>query len=255
MLTAPSSSVCGFDPAGELLFLWRFRRRCVGAKIAIAAGLGALGQASSEKRQPGCRIPQGAVVKTRREMNVAATRAALLAAARKQFARVGYSRAEMGKIAADARVTTGAIYHHFGSKRGLFLAVAEQLEADILREGLGVPGDDPWRRFRAGFEKLIDFCAAAEVQRIIFVEAPQVMGPEAWRKIELKYAYGALHETLPKMIAAGMMKAYPVELLARTLLALLRETSAEVARAKGDAKVRKQVSELVGGVLEALAAR
>jgi AcrR family transcriptional regulator len=188
-------------------------------------------------------------------MNVAATRAAVLAAARRQFARVGYSQAELGKIAADARVTTGAIYHHFGSKKALFLAVAEHLEADILQEGLGAPGDDPWTRFRAGFEKLIDFCASVEVQRIIFVEAPQVMGPEAWRKIELKYAYGALHETLPRMIAAGMMKAYPVELIARTLLALLRETSAEVARTKGDAKVRAQVSKLVEGLLNSLAVR
>jgi len=194
-------------------------------------------------------------VKTRREMNVEATRAALLGAARRHFARVGFSRTELGRIAADARVTTGAIYHHFGSKKGLFLAVAEELEAHILQEGLGAEGADAWARFRAGFEKLIDFCAAADVQRIIFVEAPQVMGPEAWRKIELKYAYGALHETLPKMIAAGIMKAYPVELIARTLLALLRETSAEVARSKGDARVRAQVSELAAGVLDALAAR
>jgi AcrR family transcriptional regulator len=192
---------------------------------------------------------------SQREMNIAATRAAVLAAARRQFARVGYSQAELSKIAADARVTTGAIYHHFGSKKGLFLAVAERLERDILQEGLGAAGTDPWMRFRAGFEKLIDFCASAEVQRIIFIEAPQVMGPEAWRKIELKYAYGALHETLPKMIEGGILKAYPVELLARILLALLRETSAEVARTKGDAKVRAQVSELVNGVLEALARR
>jgi AcrR family transcriptional regulator len=194
-------------------------------------------------------------VKTRREINIEATRAALLVAARRQFAQVGYTRAEIGRIAADARVTTGAIYHHFRSKKGLFLAVAERLEAEILEHGLGAEGKGPWERFRAGFEKLIDFCAAADVQRIIFIEAPQVMGPEAWRKIELRYAYGALHETLPKMIEAGIMKPYPVELIARTLLALLRETSAEVARSKRDAKVRAQVSELVGGVLNALAAR
>lgn len=196
-----------------------------------------------------------AAVKTRREMNTEATRAAVLAAARRQFARVGFTRAELGKIAADARVTTGAVYHHFESKKGLFLAVAEQLEAQILKEGLAAENEDPWLRFQAGFERLIDFCAAADVQRIIFIEARQVMGPEAWRKVELKYAYGALHETLPRMIAAGILKPFPIELIARTLLALLRETSAEVARTKRDAKVRGQVSELARGVLGALAAR
>lgn len=194
-------------------------------------------------------------MKTRREMNIEATRAALLAAARKQFARVGFTQAELGKIAADARVTTGAIYHHFGSKKGLFLAVAEQLEAQILQEGLAAKNEDPWLRFQEGFEKLIDLCAVADVQRITFVEAPQVIGPEAWRKIELKYAYGALHATLPKLIAAGILKPYPIELIAGTLLALLRETSAEVSRTKHDAKVRAQVSDFARGVLGALAAR
>lgn len=194
-------------------------------------------------------------MKTRREANVEATRAAVLAAARRQFARVGFSRAELAKIAVEARVTTGAIYHHFASKKGLFLAVAEQLEAQILKEGLAAENEDPWLRFQAGFERLIDYCAAADVQRIIFVEAPQVMGPEAWRKVELKYAYGALHETLPRLIAAGILKPFPIELIARTLLALLRETSAEVARTRRDAKAREQVSDLARGVLGALAAR
>jgi len=194
-------------------------------------------------------------MRSRREMNVAATRAALLTAARKQFARVGFSRAEIGKIAAQARVTTGAVYHHFASKKGLFLAVAEKLEADILAHGLTAEAADPWERFRVGFEKLTDFCAAPDVQRIIFIEAPQVLGPEAWRKIELKYAYGALHQTLPRMIEAGILKPYPIELLARTLLALLRETSAQVARSPGDPQIRAQVSDLTSSVLSALSTR
>lgn len=193
-------------------------------------------------------------MKTRRDRHVEATRTAVLAVARRQFARVGFTRAELGTIARDAGVTTGAIYYHFQSKKGLFLAVAEQLEAQILKQGLAAVDEDPWLRFQAGFERLIDFCAAADVQRIIFVEAPQVLGPEAWRKVQLKYAYGALYETLPRLIAAGILKPFPTELIARTLLALLRETSAEVARTKRDAKVREQVSELVRGVLAALAA-
>lgn len=188
-------------------------------------------------------------------MNIEATRAALLAAARKHFARAGYTRAQIGQIAADARVTTGAVYHHFSNKKALFQAVAEELEAEILKRGLAEEDPDPWLRFQAGFDRLIDYCSAGEVQRILFVEAPQVMGPEAWRKIELRYAYGALHETLPKLIEAGIIKPYPLELVARTLLALLRETSAEVARSKGDRQVRVQVGELAKGVMNALATR
>ena len=189
-----------------------------------------------------------------RETNVAATRARLLAVARRHFARSGYSRAEVARIAADAGVTTGAVYHHFAGKKGLFQAVAEALEAELLAEAAAVDEAEPWRRLRAGFDRLIDVCAAAAVQRILFVEAPQVIGPEAWRKIELRYAYGALRAVLPALIEAGIVKPYPVELIARTLLALLRETSAELARSKRDAKVRAQIADLVAGVFAALAA-
>src|ERR1700751_4694675 len=126
----------------------------------------------------------GSMAKSRKEQNLEATRAALMGVARRHFAKDGYSGAEIARIAADARLTTGAIYHHFASKKGLFVAVAEDLEAEILRTAASVTDADPWRRLRAGFEKLIDLCASPVVQRITFVEAPQVVGPEAGRKIE-----------------------------------------------------------------------
>jgi AcrR family transcriptional regulator len=191
-------------------------------------------------------------LKSRREENTEATRAAIIASARKQFARHGYSGAEIGRIAADARVTTGAVYHHFDGKRALFQAVAEQLEVDILKAAGAVEETDPWRRVQAGFEKLIDLCASPEVQRITFVEAPQVIGPDAWREIELRYAYGGLRQALTALVAAKVVKDYPIDLIARTLLALLHESSAEVARSKHDPAVRRQVSELAAGVFAAL---
>jgi AcrR family transcriptional regulator len=166
--------------------------------------------------------------------------------------RLSVPRAEIGRIAADARVTTGAVYHHFSGKQGLCQATAERIEAEILVQASVVDETNPWLRLRLGFEKLVDFCAAADVQRIIFVEAPQVVGPEAWREVELRYAYGVLKKTLPALIDAGIVKPYPVDLIARTLLALLREASAEVARTKGDSKVRAQISDLVAGFFSTL---
>ncbi|HUB17622.1 MAG TPA: TetR/AcrR family transcriptional regulator [Acidobacteriaceae bacterium] len=191
-------------------------------------------------------------IKSRREESTEATRVAIIAAARKHFTRKGYSGAEIGRIAADARVTTGAIYHHFSGKRALFQAVAEQLEMDILQAAAVVEGANPWVRIQAGFEKLIDRCALPDVQRITFIEAPQVIGPDAWREIELRYAYGALRQALTALVAAKVVQPYPIELIARTLLALLHEASAEVARSPHDAAVRKQVSELVAGVFASL---
>ena len=192
-------------------------------------------------------------MKSRRDANVEATRAALLAAARKRFARDGYSKSEIGRIAADAGVTTGAVYHHFSGKKALFQAVAEKLEREILAAS-AVDGENPLRRLRSGFERLVETCAANDIQRIIFVEAPQVIGPEAWREIELRYAFGALREILGTLRKANAIKPYPTELVARMLLALLRESSAELARTKSAQNARKQVFDLISSVFDALLA-
>jgi hypothetical protein len=93
------------------------------------------------------------------------------------------------------------------------------------------------------------------VQRIIFIEAPQVIGPAAWRDIEMRYAFGAMRTTLDSLRAANHIKPYSTEYIACTLLALLRESSAEVARTRGSAKARQQVRELASGVFNLLRTR
>ena len=59
------------------------------------------------------------------------TRDEVLAAATRVFARSGYERATVGDIAAEAGVSTGAIYTHYDGKAGLFSAV---LRAHVQRE-------------------------------------------------------------------------------------------------------------------------
>ncbi len=195
------------------------------------------------------------MIRLRREANTAATRAALLTIARRHFAEAGFGHAELGRIAAEAGVTTGAVYHHFGSKKGLFQAVAEQIEAEILAAAAAVEGADPWQRLRVGFGRLIDVCAAPDIQRIIFVEAPQVIGPEAWREIELRFAYGATRMALEGLMAAGVLRRCPVDLVARSLLAFLGEAAAEISRAPKDRQVRVQVAEMISAMLDSLTVR
>src|SRR5918997_2783844 len=61
----------------------------------------------------------------------AATRRALLDAARELFAERGYHGAAAEEIVRRAGVTRGAMYHHFGDKRGLFRAVVEEIETEV----------------------------------------------------------------------------------------------------------------------------
>lgn len=168
-------------------------------------------------------------MRSRRDDHTDATIAALVRAGRRRFAKHGYEATNLDQVAEDARVTSGAVYHHFKSKKGLFIAVAEQIEAELLARAGEVRDPDPWVRLRRGFEVLIEECATAEVQQIIFLDAPRVVGPTAWRAIELKYAYGGMSAAFARLIRAGIMREYPLELLAPVLLAVLAETSRAVA--------------------------
>src|ERR1700753_3693166 len=81
------------------------------------------------------------------------TRAALVASARRLFAAQGFDSTGTEQIVADARVTRGALYHHFRDKADLFRAVMaeaagsvaqrlidEQLARDPPSPPAGIPG-------------------------------------------------------------------------------------------------------------------
>ena len=68
--------------------------------------------------------------KARAEM-IEETRQKLVAAARQQFGSVGYAETVMDELTAQAGMTRGALYHHFGDKKGLFLAVVQEIDAEI----------------------------------------------------------------------------------------------------------------------------
>ena len=188
---------------------------------------------------------------SRRAAQLEETRRALIAAARQQFGVQGYAAAEVGVIAAAAGVTTGPLYHHFNNKLGLFTAVAESIEEELLRIAASAEGATPWLALRAGLTRLVTHCAAADIRRILLVEAPQVIGPAAWREIELRYAYGAMRATLETLMADGVLRVAPVELVARLLLTLLGETAAALAAAR-DPVTAEQALALFNSVLDAL---
>jgi hypothetical protein len=105
---------------------------------------------------------------------------------------------------------------------------------------------------RLGFEKPVDFCAARGCAGYHFCRGSPGVGPQAWCDIELRYAYGVLRKTVAALIDAGIVKPYPADLIAPTLLALVRQASAQVARTKSDPKVRAQISDLVAGFFATL---
>ncbi len=190
----------------------------------------------------------------RRDAHTEGTRRALLREARRLFAAHGFAGPGIEEIARRARVTTGALYHHFGSKRELFEAVAEQVEQELMESAVeaaaGQP--DPWKMLESGIEVMLDACAAPDVQRITFRDAPNVLGPARWRAIEERYAFGQLRGLLAVLIEQGEVAPGPVDLYARVLLAVLSEVAGNIASAEDPATARDQGRVLVSRLLGAL---
>jgi AcrR family transcriptional regulator len=84
-----------------------------------------------------------------------ATRARILDAAKKEFAKSGLGGARVDVIAERAKANKRMIYHYFGSKEGLFQTVLEQAYLDIrtAEQKLDLDHLDP----RTALERLVRF--------------------------------------------------------------------------------------------------
>lgn len=190
--------------------------------------------------------------KRTQEERSAATRAALLAAARPLFATRGYADVGTPEIVAAAGVTRGALYHQFDGKLALFEAVFEAVEQDVMsrigNQLAAVEAVDPVGALRAGAGAWLDACAEPEVQRIVLIEAPAVLGYERWRELGLRYGMGMIEAVLGAAIAAGDIAEQPIRPLAHLLVGALDEAALYVTRATDPVLARAEM----GAVLERL---
>jgi AcrR family transcriptional regulator len=188
-----------------------------------------------------------------------ATRAALLAAARELFAERGYAAVGTEEIVRSARVTRGALYHHFKGKDDLFRAVVEVVEAELtqriaVQAAEAASGGDPLEALRAGANAFLDASLEPEVQRIIMLDAPAVLGWEAWHEIGERYGLGLTMGVLQAAIDAGAIAPLPVRPLAYILIGALDEAAILVARAEDVEATRREVGEIIEALISGLRA-
>jgi AcrR family transcriptional regulator len=188
----------------------------------------------------------------------AATRGALLGAARELFAAEGYSRVSTEALVRRAGVTRGALYHHFADKRDLFRALVEELEGELGEFVLGVAREaheksgDAGEAFVAGFDAFLDACARPEFGRVLFVDGPSALGWEEWHEIDARYALAQTEAGLGALIEAGRMEDRSVGPLARLLHGASIEAALYVAAAEDKERAKREVREamdyLFGGM-------
>jgi len=168
----------------------------------------------------------------RRSTRSEATQARIIAVAKAAFAKEGYAGVSLSEIVKKADVTTGAIYHHFNDKKGLFQAVAETLEQEIMDYVTALPShEDPWETFIHGIGATLEICARPDINRIIFKEAPSVIGPAEWRDIEVQYAFGMMQAAISGLADAGIVDAPDPGLTSQIILGAIIEAAHAVASA------------------------
>jgi AcrR family transcriptional regulator len=183
-----------------------------------------------------------------RAEQVQQTRAALIASGRRLFGERGFAATSVEEIARDARVTTGALYHHFPNKTALFEAVFEVVHAELMaasaRAAEGVT--DEVEILGRGFEAFLDAVLEPDVQQILITDAPAVLGLARFTELDERYAFTAIAGALR---AAGKVSVEDPETVTRLLLGALVRGGMLIASSPRPAETRDAVARSIRAML------
>lgn len=185
-----------------------------------------------------------------------ATMQRLLLIARDHFTRLGYANTATEDIVREAGVTRGALYHHFGSKQGLFEAVVEAVQAEVAVriEAAAAAESTLWGEFVAGCRAFLGVALDPAIQRILLIDAPAVLGWERWREIDAEHGTRSLHEILTALQAEGAIQTESVEALTHLLTGAMNEAALWIARSEQPERALAQASRTLEALLNALRA-
>lgn len=184
------------------------------------------------------------------------TRAALVKAARRLFAERGYHATGTHDVVALAGVSRGALYHHFQDKEALFEAAFRDAEDELQRAAAAPILEmefDPWRQLQEGLQSFLSVVAKnRDLQRILLIDGPAVLGWVRWRQVEVEFTLGFLIIGLQGLMDLQIIKPRAVEPLAHLVLAALNEAALLIAHADDPEATRVEVGEALRALVEGL---
>jgi AcrR family transcriptional regulator len=172
--------------------------------------------------------------RTRREEYAEATYEALLDSAAACFLEQGFAATSLDAVATRARVTKGAIYHHFASKRDLFEAVLVRQEERSARTvaQAGAAAPDAWSGVVAAFDAFLEAISDPTYQRLCMVEGPAALGFEEWWAFGERYEIEVIRGQLDRAAEAGVIRVEDLDMLAHVLFGAV--TAGVLAMARSD---------------------
>jgi len=177
----------------------------------------------------------------------AATRSALLASARHLFTQKGYADTTTPEIVADAKITRGALYHHYRDKEDLFRAVtlAEFQAVAKEIEDRTAGSQSPFAALSAGAAAFIRAMQKPGRARIMLLDGPAVLGRAEIDRMDRETSAATLRSGLQAAMDTGEIRTLPIDALTSQLSAMFDRAALEIIDG-GDAEAHLAViSELL----------
>jgi AcrR family transcriptional regulator len=180
------------------------------------------------------------------------TRRDLVDAGRALFVEKGYFNTSIGELVATSGVgTRGAFYHHFKDKAELFRSVFEEVERDLTLRSLASPppGGDTWERLSAGLHGFLESALEPEVQRVMLLDGPVVLGWKDLRAIQEGNSIALINEMVRGAITEGVIEDQPVSELTHMVVAAVEEGALLVAHAANPSRARRRAAKVLDRLL------
>lgn len=190
---------------------------------------------------------------TRRQEYSSATRHALLDSATGLFTEHGYAGTSLDAVVAEARVTKGALYHHYDGKLDLFEHVVERVQQDattrINRRLKRLR--DPWERAEVAMSAFLQICQEPTYRRIVMQEAPVALGPDRFAEVDRSAAFGMVEQIVDDLAGPSVDKGLRAA-FATVFYGSIRTAGAFVADADDPETARTNAELAIGSSLAGL---
>ncbi|MBV6288786.1 TetR/AcrR family transcriptional regulator [Pseudomonas aegrilactucae] len=183
------------------------------------------------------------VRRTRVEMEE--TRATLLTTARQCFTVRGYADTSMDDLTAQAGLTRGALYHHFGDKKGLLTAVVAQIDAemDARLQAISDTAENAWEGFRRRCRGYLEMALEVEIQRVVLRDARAVLGGAS--PASQRHCIESMRRLIQQLMNQGIVAHADAGALAILIYGSLAEAAFWIADGdEGDARLEQAIAGL-----------
>lgn len=146
-------------------------------------------------------------------------------------------------------MTRGALYHHFGNKKALFIAVLAQIQSELgsYVEQNALEAHDSWEQLVEGCVAFVRFATLTENKRILLLDGPNVVEWKEWRSQDEANSFFHLREQLDILSKEEKLISIDLDMAAHMISGALNELSLYLAEKEGEAEVRDAISNLLRG--------